>query len=164
MSNSKPASMEAFFTRPAANLGIELPLYTPDGQPSGHTLTVLGVDSDTFRRTETEVMRKGIEIAQMPEGAERTEAFEHQQVRLISCLISAWTLEEECSEDNKIVFLKNAPQIRDAIDKVAVQRKHFLGLASKDSSPSQKGSSGSTKRQKAPNKHSGPASTKSGKR
>ena len=40
----------AFYTLPASQTGVDLPLKFPNGQPSGITLKVLGTDSGQFQK------------------------------------------------------------------------------------------------------------------
>lgn len=125
--------MEEFFTRENANNGIEFPLFTPDGQKSEHTMKVLGVDSDEFQAAELREKRKVMglesEARGLPEGS-RDGFFATKQkeseLEILAALISSWSFKQKCTHANKIKFLKNAPQIADQINKVAVNRKLFF--------------------------------------
>ena len=119
-------SMKDFFTRDAANEGIELPLYLPGtNTPSGEWIRIRGVDSDEFRVAEVQskrALRNIIEDSTVaPEKA-------HQQAmtKLIASLVISWSFPEECTRENVVEFLVNAPQIEDAINQVAAKRALFF--------------------------------------
>ena len=57
--------MQEFFTRGIANEGVKLPLSYPDGTLSEHWITVRGIDSDEFRRVETQSKRKAVVLSQL---------------------------------------------------------------------------------------------------
>lgn len=132
---SKP-SMEAFFTRSAANEGIEVPLYLPDGTRSDHWLRIRGTDSDAFRQAEAEGRRKLLEAA-AEKDQQKLAAVAVANTELLLCsLIIGWSFEQECNEENKKKLLREAPQIGDAIDKMASRRMLFFKKGSPDSAPS----------------------------
>ena len=128
-------SMEEFFTKDAANEGVEIPLYLPTGDKSEHTITIYGVDSDEFYRALQIEKRKlsGIEIAANKlEGEDRLEYINDKQreseYTVLGYLIKDWTFEMECTMENKIRFVKNAPQIGEQINRISGDRKLFLAL------------------------------------
>ena len=128
-------SMEEFFTKDAANEGVEIPLYLPTGDKSEHTITIYGVDSDEFYRALQIEKRKlsGIEIAAKKlEGEDRLEYINDKQreseYTVLGYLIKDWTFEMECTMENKIRFVKNAPQIGEQINRISGDRKLFLAL------------------------------------
>lgn len=125
--------MESFFTREKANTGVEVPLYLPSGEKSEHHLVIRGVDSDVFRAAESESRRKSILIAQIPEGPERDRAIEDAKLDLIVSLVISWTFDSPCTHENVAAFLREAPQISDAIDRVASKRSLFFAQKSSSS-------------------------------
>lgn len=129
------AGMELFHTRQRANDGIELPLYTPDGERSAYWMRVRGVDSDEFRLAEAESKRDVMRIAQIEDMRERTREVELSKLKLIAVLVISWNFEQECTQENVVAFLKEAPQIADAIDRAASKRSLFFAARS-SSSPS----------------------------
>lgn len=145
--------MRIFHTRPAANQGIKVPLSTPDGKPTEYFLTVLGVDSDTFRVRKAEANRNGLLQEALAAGADAvgssadairqvTEAFHRdQKLGLLACLIVGWNFMEDdgttpkpCTEEKVKSFLIDAPQIADMVDRLAANRALFLAESSKASS------------------------------
>lgn len=128
--------MDQFFTRDAANQGIELPLFYPGGGESGHWIRIRGVDSDEFRATEA-AEERGLLSATVTEKRARTDAeLEASTIRLLASLVISWSFPEACTRENVIRFLTNAPQIRDQINKIAAQRSRFLAAPSAISSDS----------------------------
>lgn len=127
--------MEAFFTRAAANEGIVLPLYTPDGKRSEHWVRIRGVDSDEFRLAENEARREAVAIASIEDETVREKAAVEARLRLIASLVIGWSFEAECTRDTVVEFLREAPQIADAIDRAAAKRALFFASRSSGSPP-----------------------------
>lgn len=144
MHKSAKTGMEAFFTRKASNEGIELPLYAPDGTKTEHWIRIRGVDSDAFRLADAEERRRMIEIVRIEDPREQQLALHQSRLRLLSALVISWSFEEECTLDKVMEFLREAPQIADAIDHAATKRALFLGNGSSSSRPSPSTSSSST--------------------
>lgn len=115
--------MKEFYTTEKAEEGITVPLHTPDGKPSEHSLTVLGVDSKTWRVKESKARATAVLIGEIEDEDKRHEAFVDHRLRSIAELVTDWTFEEPCTLDNVFSFLSNAPQIADAVDKVAYNRR-----------------------------------------
>ncbi|URA07143.1 putative tail assembly chaperone [Xanthomonas phage Mallos] len=135
---STAGGMELFHTRQFANEGIELPLYTPDGKRSEHWMRIRGVDSDEFRLAEAESKRDVMRIAQMENVRDRTTEVELSKLTLIAALVISWSFPQECTRENVVAFLKEAPQIADAIDTAASKRSLFFAarLSSLANTPS----------------------------
>lgn len=140
------SGMEDFYTRDKANEGIKVPLYLPDGKESEHSIKIRGVDSDIFRAADTEARRAALQIARSGlSDEEKNLAYKKVENKLIASLVISWTFDKECTLDNVVEFLENAPQIKDGIDLKAGNRKAFLEAWSSDSLSTQEGSSSSTK-------------------
>ena len=136
--------MEEFFTREKANTGIELPLFTPDGKKSDHTITILGVDSDEHYHAELREKRKIMAMAPVMEKlseADRDtailEAQRSSELEIFAALISDWSFDQECNHEHKIKLLSNAPQIAHRIDKIASDRKLVFGNGQSSSKDTQ---------------------------
>jgi hypothetical protein len=125
--------MREFFTRSAANEGIELPLWLPDGTKSEHWIRIRGVDSDAFRAAEARWNRALSRIAIMDEEQQAAE-MDRARLDLLCALVLSWSFEQECTEANVREFLIEAPQIADAINKTAGQRALFFVNRSEPSS------------------------------
>jgi len=143
------SSMKDFHTRAAASVGVEVPLALPDGTPTEHWLRVRGVDSDEYRKADLLAKREAITIAGM-EGDAREEAIELQKHKIIASLIAGWSFPEECTEENVIEFLREAPQVADMVDRLARNRAVIHAKKQSSSSSTPKPSSSSKRPQKAP--------------
>lgn len=118
--------MEEFFTRQKANEGKVLPLYLPSGEKSKHTITVLGIDSDTFKRADAKMRREVLELPNTLTEEERAEKIEELRIRLIAHVVANWTFEQECNETNVVKLFKEAPQICEAVNQFAGNRRAFF--------------------------------------
>lgn len=136
--------MELFHTRKAANEGIEVPLYTPQGEKTAHWMRIRGVDSDEFRLAEADSKRDVMRIAQIENPRERLVEVELSKLKLIAILVVSWSFEQECTLENVVAFLKEAPQIADAIDTAASKRSLFFAGRSSSSASTPSTSSVST--------------------
>lgn len=117
---------EEFFTRSKANKGRKVPLYNAAGDVTSHWLQILGMDSDTFRKAETEAKRKAIEIAQIEDDQKRAEAVRKTELHCIGSLVSNWSFDKKCTPSNVYKFLKEAPQIADMVNRYAASRSNFF--------------------------------------
>lgn len=127
---SQPLNIEDFFTREKANEGIELPLYAPGSkEPSGHWLRVRGVDSDEFRAANVASqrnLRSALDGNKVPD-----EQFHIDQKRLlVASLVAGWSFDTEFNQENLLNFLKNAPQIEEAVNQIATRRNLFFNNGS----------------------------------
>lgn len=134
------SDMEKFFTRQKAQEGKKVPLCLPDGSPSEHWVVIRGVDSDAYREA-MEAQRK-LMVANTIEVDGKTvvdpAVFEGSADRLLAALVADWSFEEECNVESIIRFFKEAPQIRDDIDKLVTDRQYFFGGGENESKPSSK--------------------------
>lgn len=143
-------SMEKFYTRKKSNDGIKLPLPLPDGSPSGEHLIILGKYSDTFRINEADMKRRAVEIvSKYPnDKKKRDEAMLKLEVEFLGTLVTGWSFEQEFNKKNIEMFLSEAPQIRDLVDKSIANNALFFGESSTDSSSTVEKTSNSTECQK----------------
>lgn len=118
--------MEEFFTRQKANEGKVLPLYLPSGEKSEHTITILGIDSDKFKKSDAKMKRAALELSKDLKDEERAEEVEKLRVRLIASMVVSWTFEQACTEDNVVKLLTEAPQIAEAVNQFAANRRAFF--------------------------------------
>lgn len=118
--------MSLFFTREAANEGIKLPLYLPDGTESEHYLVVRGTDSDVFRKAEMQAKRSAATIAQLESADDRSEMIAKEETKLIASLIAEWSFSTEMTQANVVKFLTEAPQIAEEVNRTAAQRGRFF--------------------------------------
>lgn len=125
---SKPSN---FFTRKPANTGARMPLADPvTGKPTEDYLHVLGLECDSFRDALAVKHRRNIEILAMPE-SEQAAALEEADLVLHASLVTGWSFEEPFTVDGVIELLREAPQIKIAVDKFASDRANFIKRLSK---------------------------------
>lgn len=122
------ASIEQLFTREQNNQSERMAL-----GKSGEWLEVLGTDSDLFQKAKRQVNLDVVGGKLKPEQVE---------VTLVAALITAWSFDEPCTDDNKIKLLANSPSLKDAIDRAASKRADFLGKLPAGSKATQKKNSG----------------------
>lgn len=130
--------MQEFFTRQKANEGVKLPLYLPDGTPSEHWIKVRGIDSDHFRKAEASAKRKAIEFAQIDDVEERANKVRETELECIAALVAGWSFDMECTKENVVNFLREAPQIADMVNRYAARRAEFFSKKSDSSATGQK--------------------------
>ena len=121
--------MKEFFTRGAANTGIKVPLRSLDGKETEHWLHVLGADSDAFRHAEHVAQRRVVRaLADMPNAsdAQRADLAREARVEALASLITGWSFEQPCDTHHKMELLREAPQIADMVDRLAVDRSLFI--------------------------------------
>lgn len=140
---SAAVSMSAFFTRQPSNEGIRVPLFLPDGTPTEHHLTIRGRDSDEFRMAEMRANREMMAIARTKNADDRLSAQNELTLRTLASLVRGWSFEHECTPQAAYEFLREAPQIADAIDKVSARRTFFKMSSEASSSSSHDTSSSS---------------------
>ena len=123
-------NMADFFTREKANNGIKLPLVLPTGEPTEHWLIVRSSDSDEFKKAEALANRKLLQLAKEPTQQELVDLSLENRLDMLSVLVSGWSFDNPCTPENVRNFLQSAPQIADAVDKTAGNRRFFYSLAS----------------------------------
>jgi hypothetical protein len=136
------SDIEKFFTRQKANEGIVLPLTLPDGTPTEHSITIYGVDSDSYRTEEAESKRKAFEIAASGDRAAASIMIRDGRVTLVASMVKSWTMDLPCTKENVVRLLQEAPQITDAIDRLASDRRSFFKPSLNSSTPTPGQSSG----------------------
>ena len=145
MAEEQKQSKAAFFTRKAANAGVKLPLYTPAGEKTEHWVRILGVDSDIFRATDSEVRRTLMKAAALEGDKALTQkTIDDARLDCLAVLVADWSFPEPCTPESVREFLIEAPQIADAIDKAATKRALFTSGELSASPPTLSTSSAST--------------------
>ena len=76
----------------------------------------LGADSDKYIEAERQV--------QIDAYSGKIDTKE-VTVRLVAALITAWSYDEPCNEENKLELLKNSPSLCKQIDRLASKRANF---------------------------------------
>lgn len=127
-------SMDQFFTRDRANEGIKVPLRTPEGDQTDYYLIIRSQWSDSFQQAKAKSYRDDLAALTGKE----TVCAEDRHAILTASLVAGWNLEEEFTDDNVIKLLKNAPQLRDMIDRYASSDARFFTKPSSDSTSGRK--------------------------
>ena len=110
-----------FFTRSACNDGAKVNLKDPaTGKDSGEWVLIRGIDSDAFRAKEAELKKRLLTLENPEDHQDEMEA------ELIASLIIDWSLEDECSEENKLLLCTEAPLVVNEINIQAANRALFL--------------------------------------
>ena len=104
-----------FHTVKAHSKARKMPLFSPDGKKSEHYIMVLGRDSSQARAGMADGKRSALE------GGDVTEAID----LLHASMIDSWSFPEECSLENKLDLLKNAPSIGDSVDSFSCKHENF---------------------------------------
>lgn len=118
--------MKEFYTRIKANEGRVLPLFLPTGEATKHSLTIAGIDSDTFRNADAHNRRAVLDLDKELTVDERTQAVEDLRIDLIASTVISWTFEDKCTRANVVKLFKEAPQICEAVNQYAANRKAFF--------------------------------------
>lgn len=129
------SDIEKFFTRSRANEGTVLPLHLPDGTPTEHSITIYGVDSDAFRQQEADSKRRAFEIAASGDKAAAEALMRDGRLNLVASLVKGWTFDIPPTRENVVNLLREAPQLLDAIDQVASDRRSFFKRSLNSSTP-----------------------------
>lgn len=127
--------MDKFRTRQRATDGIKMPLSTADGEETEHYLELYGIDSDVFRDREIKTVRLALDISIIEDEKERLAKQREAKTSLVASLVKGWSFDQECTTENVISFLSDAPQIQDQIDRVAGNRSLFFALQKRKSEP-----------------------------
>ena len=115
--------MKEFFTKEANSTPQKLPLKLKSGKATDDYIMVIGTESDAFRIAQSKVLREGALKASTSEYND--ELHKALDLELIASLIDSWSFDEECTLENKIMFLDNAPYIRDAINAFSANQDNF---------------------------------------
>lgn len=122
-------SMTDFFTRDVANEGKRVPLTFPDGKKSNFFLVVRSQWSDAYQSAKSEAMQRV--AAAVAAGEVDVKAIvEEQKLHALSALVAGWNLPEEFTPENVVTFLRNAPQVASAVDKMASNDRRFFANGS----------------------------------
>lgn len=121
------AEMDKFFTREKANSGIKVPLSLPNGEKSEHFFIVRGIDSDSFRDADNRARRSALVISELDSSEDKEQLVKDAHLDILVSLIADWSFEEECTPESVRKLFIEAPQLADAVDRVAAKRSLFFG-------------------------------------
>lgn len=140
------SSFKDYFTRPAHNTAIRLTIAAPDGSGNEGWLDMVGAESDRFRAaresSEHELLASLAKIENVDDRkkfiAEQKQA---SRLKMLASLVVAWSFDEECSQENVLLLLQEAPFISDEIDRKSASTKDFLAKKPTNSTTTPKQSS-----------------------
>ena len=132
-------SVTDFYTREQDNESIRVPL-KKNGKNSGQWLEILGMDSDQYRRAEARRRRSIIRMRNESDKPMTDDEIDEQtleiEAALTASLVTAWSFDEPCTPESVTEFMRNAPRIREAIDRLATDREQLIVKKSSNSSSS----------------------------
>lgn len=121
------------YTRDAANSGKQFEIPLPDGKGSGSFITLLHVDSDSFRHKKHQVLAKAALFSGEMTPEQKRIAQNESMAEIRASLIADWTLEDEYSHEKAKELMLNAPYLQDWVDKLCDDINNFLDKGSSDS-------------------------------
>ena len=140
---------EEFFILDQQNEGIEIPLFRPDGSKSKHWLRIRGVFSDEFQKARRQLLSVSqAEMAKDMNDETREKFLLEKRLELTAVLIMAWSFDMDCTPENKVEFLRKAPQILQMVDKVSSDQALFTRGSSRSSKSGFSSKSSSSSRQR----------------
>ena len=129
---SKSRGFEDFFTKDAANAGVKVPLYWPDGRKSDYWLLVAGCDSDVYIQGKLKVDRLGMTRYKSMTDEEAQELHSEEILKLKASCVIDWNMEDNDGQkkahtfENVVTLLRNAPQLVSEIDDVIYSRAKYV--------------------------------------
>ena len=145
-------NIEDFYTRDASNEGKEFPLYTADGKPTGHTITIRSANCDAARKVRLKQRRRNMMDAAAGRSLtedEELQRLQDDQLDLLVACVGGWSF-PDFTPENVRHFLINAPEQADTVDVIAGQLSLFFAERPTSSSATSSRKSNSRKSRKAP--------------
>lgn len=132
MKTEQPAKLKLsdFFTLDKAEAGAIVPLETPDGEPTGEWLKVVSRESERFRVASAMATRNALDISKIADPEDRIRAVEEQTSIVCAKCVIDWSFDVECSFEYVVELVRNAPYIKNAIDKAISDRSLFFAKSS----------------------------------
>lgn len=134
---SDPVDLSGLDVRPLAQEGVDMPLLSPAGRPTGVTVRVRGRDSQAYQDTIQAQVRRAIERAPRKATTEERNAefWELQATLVVSWAVdgkpAALVLEKggpalECTPRNVAAALENHAWLFEQVNAFADKRANFL--------------------------------------
>lgn len=128
----KSRGFEDFFTKDAANEGVKVPLYWPDGKKSDFWLLVAGVDSDVYIKAKTKLDRFAMTAYKGLNDDEAQDIHLGKVNELKAACVIDWKMQDNdgndvaCTFENVVNLLDKAPQLVKQIDDIIYDRSQFI--------------------------------------
>jgi hypothetical protein len=129
---------EAFKTRQRANQGFRLPLLNAEGHATEHWLYIIGIDSDAFQKAKAAQGERMLEIGALPDEDAREEASLQYFCEFLAAVVRDWSFSDPalmpsgeampCTLEAVADFMREAPQIRNQVEKIVSQRSLFFRM------------------------------------
>lgn len=122
--------MSRYMIRDKANVPKRVQLYDPATmEKTEDWIDVNSSLSDDFREARDEAMQNVAKIAEIPHEETRKKAAADSMISMYAGLINAWSFDKPCTTENKINFLREAPQVKNMVIAVADSNESFFASA-----------------------------------
>ncbi|MGV8864107.1 MAG: hypothetical protein ACOH2T_23425 [Pseudomonas sp.] len=116
-----------FYVKQKAEEGRRVDLSNPDGTPSGHWMVVRSVLSSQYEEAFKQISRAALDdVMRIASAGDRAAVTlmtktlgRSRKARLVASLIADWSLDCDCSEQEKTRLLVSAPRLRRQIERVS---------------------------------------------
>lgn len=124
--------LSAFDVATPANAGYTLELLDKNKRKTGHTITVLGRDSDSYQSLMQQQNRRRWSRMQKANSARMTqEELEEDALDLLAACVKAWSFTLPggdpfpCNASNAVELFRTAPYIKEQVDEAVADRGNF---------------------------------------
>lgn len=149
--------LEAFATAELSEEGVKVPLVDVEGNLTEHWIKIKSTDSMAFKNAQSKFRKRILALHELEDknnGLDYALEQEKLTLELLASLVVGWSFknddgsEFECSNENVIKVLKDAPILAQEIDKASARRQNFTKRSLNKSKALQSKSSSSLKSQK----------------
>ena len=121
---SDTASVSSLFTVPAHEAGADLEIIDPrTGKPHGLVLTLVGVDSDTYRAADAKLFEA--RVAAQKKQMTPNETYNELAERLAHCTKGWSGVEEEFSHKAAFELYRNSPPVFEQASAFVLDKANF---------------------------------------
>ena len=132
--------LNKYKTRARANEGVRVHLVDPTTGAIGEDwIEVVSSLSDAFRDARDKALQDAGETSALGDEDKRKGALADVRERMHAALVKAWSFDEPCTPENVRAFLKEAPQVSDAVTIAADDHRRFFASGLTDSKSGPKG-------------------------
>lgn len=128
------ASIKDVFTKPQHEEGTKFFIYDPEWKETEHWIVVRGVDSDAFAAAVSKEQSRSKSEAD----PDAKQDMRERKYRITAALVASWSFEEDCTPENVLTLLREAPQICDQINSAAERTAFWIQKKSESSNPQPK--------------------------
>lgn len=128
---------EDFFVADDAEKGVKVTLPDQFGEPTEHWFVIRHLHSDSYRKEIAAIQREVALSAGAADGKERDAIIEAMPDRMFFSLVAGWSFDKPLTLENLSLLLKNAPYLKDFLDKRTSDAHLFFQRKSKSSQSTQ---------------------------